>query len=175
MKQIIIMLVHFCAPLLLFSQNDLPQPTADNIVFYIQHNKGKNTFFYQANFENNGELNAEKPLIIKRQLFDNEGEIKPITAIQNRFAYGLKVQKKDTNNFEITLVAYPKQKLSLKTDNENKPFVETTIDGKYIRVERLFIVQDAESSGLNRKINAIEFYGFDQNGKPIKKQLIPEK
>lgn len=174
MRQLIIMLLHAQIPLLLFAQNDLPKPTAENIVFYIQHNKGKNTFFYQANFNSKGDLDRDKPLLIKRQLFDNEGEIKPISAIQNRYAYGLRIQKKDNNNFEMALVSYPNQKLCLKMGMDKVPYVETTLNGKYMKVERLFIVQDEQSSGLKRKVNAIQFFGHDQNGKPVQAQLIPE-
>lgn len=173
MKQVIILLIHILIPTMLFSQEDLPKPTAEDIVFYIQHNKGKNVFFYQANLNSKGDLDADKPLLIKRQLYDNDGEIKPISAIQNRFAYGLHIHKKSTNDFEIALVSYPKQKLFLKMGNDKVPYVETMLHGKYLKLERLFIVQDKESFGLKRKVKAIHFYGYDKDGNPTQEQLCP--
>lgn len=32
------------------AQEGYPRPTGDDIVFYIQHNRGKNAFVYRPNF-----------------------------------------------------------------------------------------------------------------------------
>ena len=95
-----------------------------------------------------------------------------MTGIQRRFAYGVKTKKLSDNHYEITLVSYPSQKLYLKFDPQNKPFVETTIAGKYIRINNLFINLKEGSGGLNTEAEYILFYGTDKNGKHIYSKLI---
>ncbi|WP_159633017.1 DUF4833 domain-containing protein [Sphingobacterium composti Ten et al. 2007 non Yoo et al. 2007] len=155
-----------------FSQENYPKPTAEDILFYIQHSRGKNTFIYQANFSSANHLNDKNPIKISRQLFDNNGEIKPLTNIQRKYAYGIKTEKLHTNYYEIRLVSYPSQKLYLKLDN-NTPYIETTISGKYMIVKHLFIHLRVGTSGLNVKADYILFHGIDKNGKAIQAKITP--
>lgn len=157
------------------AQDGYPKPTAKDIIFYIQHNKSKNTYTYQPNYSNIGKLDEKNPLIIKRQLFEKNGEIKPLTAIQKRYAYGIKSSKIDKNNFDIRLVSYPRQKLLLKVDENHEPYIETVINGKTIIVKRLFIKQKEGTSGLNTKIDYIIFEGVDNNKNQIQEYLYFEK
>jgi hypothetical protein len=156
-----------------FTQDGYPKPTAKDILFYIQHNRGKNTFVYQPNYTSKRQLNDKEPIKISRQLFDHKGEIKPLTGIQRRYAYGLKTEKLGDNYYKIELVSYPHQKLYLKFDTQKKPFVEGTIAGKYIRINNLFIYLKENSSGLNTEAEYILFYGIDRSGKSVHAKLLP--
>ena len=172
MKKLIFFVVITLTSLNIQAQDGYPKPTAKDILFYIQHNRGKNTFIYQPNYTSNLRLNDKEPIKISRQLFDQNGEIKPLTGIQRRYAYGVKTKKLSDNHYEITLVSYPSQKLYLKFDTQNKPFVETTIAGKYIRINNLFIYLKVGSTGLNIEAAYILFYGTDRSGKHIYSKLI---
>lgn len=155
------------------AQEGYPKPTAKNLLFYIQHNRGKNTFIYQANFESAGKLNDTAPIKMSRQLFDLNGEIKPLTNIQRKYAYGVKTEKIGSNLYEIELVSYPGQKLYLKLDKNNIPFVEGTISGQHMRIQNLFIKLKDGTSGLNVKADYILFHGKDKQGKAVQAKLNP--
>lgn len=172
MKKLVLLFLFLLNFSLGFSQDGYPKPTAKDILFYIQHNRGKNTFIYQLNHTSNLRLYDKEPIKISRQLFDQNGEIKPLTGIQRRYAYGVKTEKLSDNHYEITLVSYPSQKLYLKFDTQNKPFVETTIAGKYIRINNLFIYLKEGSTGLSIEAEYILFYGTDRSGKHIYSKLI---
>ena len=172
MKKLVLLFLFISNFSLVFSQVGYPKPTAKDILFYIQHNRGKNTFIYQPNYTSNHQLNDKEPIKVSRQLFDQNGEIKPLTGIQRRYAYGVKTEKLGDNHYEITLVSYPSQKLYLKFDTQNKPFVETTIAGKYIRINNLFIYLKEGSTGINIEAEYILFYGTDKSGKHIYSKLI---
>lgn len=154
------------------AQEGYPQPTAKDVIFYIQHNRGKNTFFYQPNFSSTGILNSNEPILAKRQLYDNTGEIDALSPIQKRYAYGVKSTKIADNVFDIRLVSYNNQKLLLKLDQNHNPYIETTINGKYMVLKRLFIYQKEGTSGLKTKVDYILFIGIDKNGKNIQEKLI---
>jgi len=164
MKECLIILTSLLFISNLSAQEGYPKPTVKNLLFYIQHNRGKNTFIYQPNFSKPGILNDNSPILVKRQLFDQSGEIKSLTSVQRKFAYGVHTKKIDHNYYEVALVAYPNQKLYLRLDKHHQAFVETTLHGKYLKVERLFIHQREGTSGLNTKVDHITFYGKDKQG-----------
>lgn len=65
------------------AQEGYPKPSnKDGLLFYIQHNRGKNTFIYALNLNDNRKINLENPIRVYRQIFDKNGEIKPLTTIQ---------------------------------------------------------------------------------------------
>ncbi|MBD1431026.1 MULTISPECIES: DUF4833 domain-containing protein [Sphingobacterium] len=155
------------------AQEGYPKPTVKDILFYIQHSRGKNTFIYQPNYSATNKLNDNEPIKTSRQLFDRNGEIKPLTNIQRRYAYGVKTEKLGNNHFQIELVSYPGQKLHLKLDKQNKPYVEGIISGQYMHINRLFIKLKDGTSGLQTEAEYILFYGTDKNGKPVHAKMTP--
>lgn len=173
MKSLITFFVFISNIMFGIAQEGYPKPTAKDVIFYIQHNRGKNTSTYQPNFSKNGLLNEKNPIIVKRQIFDNKGEIKNLTSLQKRYAYGIKSTKISKNNFDIRLVSYDKQALILKLDNNNNPYIETIVNGKYMIVKQLFLQQKEGTSGLKTKLDYILFIGKDKNGKEVRAKLIP--
>lgn len=151
----------------LYAQEGYPVPQVKDLLFYIQHNRGKNTYLYQTNLNSHGQIDEDKPIKISRQLFDSKGEIRPLTAIQRKFAYGIDWE----NNKEFTLVSYPEQKLYLRKTNSHGYLVETTINDVKMTVQRLFIAQKEGTSGLNTKVDYILFFGTDQTGKQVQSKL----
>ena len=173
MKHLILIIIYLSNSLLGLAQDDYPKPTAKDVIFYIQHNRGKNTFIYQPNFKSLGELNTDAPIKMSRQLFDANGEIKSLTNIQRKYAYGVKTEQLGHNYFQVELVSYPGQKLYLKLDKNKKPYIEGTISGQYMQVKHLFIKLKDGTSGLNVKAEHILFYGIDRNGKSVSAKLLP--
>lgn len=148
-------------------------PKSNNQLFYIQHNENKNTYVYDAVFLNKGVLDNENPVDIYRILYAENGEKKPLTAIQKKLAYGLIIKNVKKNEFQLSLVSYPEQKLILKLDSHQNPFVETVINHKTIKLSRVFLKQKKGTSGLSVKLEYILFYGLDSKGNMIEEKIIP--
>ena len=173
MKKLLTLFVLLIQITLSTAQENYPKPTAKDVIFYIQHNRGKNTFFYTPNFKSKGILDDKNPIITSRQIFDNDGEIKPLSNVQRKFAYGVNTKKIDVNHFELTIVSQPNQKLTLKLDKNNKAYIETIVSNKHIKLDRIFIHQKDGTSGLATKVDFITFYGTDSNHKQIQIKVDP--
>lgn len=159
--------------LLVVAQEGYPTPSkSENRLFYIQHNENKNTFVYDAMFSSKGVLDELNPVDIYRILYAENGEKKPLTSIQKKLAYGLEVKKIEKNVFQLALVSFPKQKLTLKLDAEKNPIVQTTVNNKLITLSRVFLKQKKGTAGLSVKLEHILFYGKDKNGKSVHEKIV---
>ncbi|WP_413531502.1 DUF4833 domain-containing protein [Empedobacter brevis] len=172
MKNILI-LFSFVISFFVQAQHGYPiPPKSENRLFYIQHNENKNTFVYDAIFSSKGVLNDENPVDIYRILYAENGEKKPLTSIQKKLAYGLEIKKAEKNVFQLTLVSYPSQKLTLKLDHQKNPIVQTTINNKLITLNRVFLKQKKGTAGISVKLDYILFYGKDKNGKSVEEKIV---
>lgn len=155
------------------AQKDHPiPPSTSNRLFYIQHNESKNTFVYDAVLSTKGHFDEKDPVNIYRILYEENGEKKPLTAIQKKLAYGLKIKKKESNVFLLTLVSYPSQELILKFDAKKNPVVLTTVNGKIMILKKVFLKKKNETKGLSVKLDYILFYGIDKNGNSIQEKIL---
>ncbi len=172
----ILLAIFFCFLLCVgWSQNNYPvPPAANNRLFFIQHSSNKNTYVYDANFTKSKLLNEAEPVTIYRLMYAEGGERKELTFPQLKFGYGLNVSKVGKNHYELSLVSYPRQKFLLKTDSKGKAYVETTVNGRQLFLQRMFLQARAGSSGLSIKPDHIMFYGRDAKGKAIVEKFYPQ-
>jgi len=156
-----------------FSQQNYPVPSdKKDLLFYIQHNRGTNTFIYTLNYGKQKTINQKDPIKISRQLFEEGGIVKGLTNIQKKFAYGVTSKKTENQRFEFNIVSLPEQKFYLDVHPAEKPKVTTTINGKFLQVDRIFLMLEDGTSGLNTKVEYILFYGTI-NKRPTVQKLIP--
>lgn len=173
MQKFICCLFLFIFTLTAFSQQNYPVPSVKkDLLFYIQHNRGTNTFIYALNYDKQNTINAKNPIKISRQLFEEGGTIKGLTSIQKKFAYGVTSDKLENQRFEFKIVSLPEQKFYLDLHHVKKPKVTTTINGKCLQVDRIFLMLEDGTSGLNTKVEYILFYGTI-NKRPTVQKLIP--
>lgn len=138
----------------------------------MQHNRGYNTFFYTLNLQANGQIDRKEPVVVRRQLFDEDGAIKTLTGIQNRFAYGVKGRFVNSKRYEFALAGYANQVFLLDL-SERKPRVKTIVNGREIFLNRMFLYQTEGSTGLNTKLDYILFFGLNTSVRPVVEKLIP--
>ena len=157
-----------------FAQEGYPTPPIkSNTLFYIQHSEGHNTYVYEANMSDKQHFNNKNPINNYRILYDKGGEIKPLTGIQQKFAYGIITKELGNNTFEFEIVSYKNQPLYLKMDKAGKPYVETTLNGHKFNLHRIFIKQKEGTSGLGTQVEYLIFYGTDHRGTKVREKLIP--
>lgn len=170
MKRIVFFSIFILCVQWLYGQDNYPVPTEKkDLLFYIQHNRGKNTFVYSLRRNKNKAIDLQEPVQVYRQLFDNDGEIRGLTAMQKNFAYGINQKKMPNGAYELSIVSIPSQKLYLHLPRVGLPYVSSTINGKQMRVDRIFIQIKDGTSGLGTKLDYIQFYGT------IKNQAVQQK
>ncbi|MFD1771849.1 DUF4833 domain-containing protein [Sphingobacterium suaedae] len=172
-RRLILLLLTIVSCGLAYAQEGYPMPKVKHLLFYIQHNRGHNTFLYQLHMNADGRVIREAPIKVTRQLFDEGGEIKPLTDLQRRFAYGVKINAGRGGDYIFTIAAYPKLKFLLKMKDSTHGAVYTHIHRKRMEVKRLFLVQREGTSGLGTKLDYILFYGMDIQGENVVEKLIP--
>lgn len=156
------------------AQKEYPiPPITENRLFYIQHDGNHNTYVYDADFIKANLLNDLKPVTIYRIVYTEGGVKKKLTRIQETLAYGLDIKKINDNHYELSLVSYPNQKLYLRVNKNGKAYVETVINGKKMTLNRMFLLSNKQTSGLNNRLDCVLFYGKDISGKNISAKFIP--
>jgi len=134
-------------------------PDAPGRLFYIQHSNGINTFVYDAHFSASRRLHDTDPVNIYRINYEKGGIKQELSGFQRRMAYGVEVNRLGSNNFEFTLAAYPHKKLQLKLTAEGKPYVLVNVNGKTLRLRKMFLF--CNKSGTS--VSHIDFYGKDMS------------
>ncbi|MFZ4260922.1 DUF4833 domain-containing protein [Sphingobacterium sp. HJSM2_6] len=157
----------------IYAQDHHPSPTnKENLLFYIQHNQGKNTFIYRLNIQKNNQLDLKEPIVVSRQLFDKDASVRPITKLQQNFAYGIETDQINAHVFEAKIVSLPSQKMRLIIPVQGKPYVETTVNNQTIQLNRIFLNIKQGTSGLNTKVEYILFYGISKNKETVIKLIL---
>jgi len=172
MKKLLLFL-QFMMVTFVYAQKNYPiPPGTENRLFYIQHNGNHNTYVYDANFNKDRKLRESGPVDIYRIIYTEGGVKKELTMTQRKFAYGLNAIRISENNYQLSLVSFPKMKLYLRVNNKGNGYVETTINNKRMILNRMFLQSKAGTSGLRTKLDYILFYGRDAFGKNISEKLI---
>lgn len=135
------------------------------LMFYIQRNHNSNTIVYEANFDDNGILNAEEPLLVSWIRYDEEGQRMELRSIEKWYAYGLKAEKMKEKEgvYEIELVAYKDRMLQLVQTGPFQAQITMPIEDQDCQLDHIYI--QADNSGVWPKVEYIELFGFDwENG-----------
>lgn len=165
---ILLLLSNFC-----FSQKKYPVPTLnERSLFYIQHSNNTNTFIYEAKYAK-GKLDSSDPIHTYRILYEEGGVVKPINALQKKMAYGVESTVCNGNSCSFVLAAVKEHKLFLTTDVKGKYYVYTTVNGKKMSVDHIFIKIKESSTGFNVKAESITFTGkLLSSGKKVSEVLM---
>ena len=163
MMNLIVILILFLSSFI-FAQKGYPVPNkTNNLLFYIQHSANHNTFVYEYNASN-----PDKPIVVNRINYEENGERNPLTIIQKKFAYGINFlnSKKD----QFVLAAKKDFPLYLKS-SKSAYYVEIIIKNQKIKLDKIFLQIEKGTSGLNTKIDYMIIYGKNENGKSIEEKL----
>jgi len=141
-------------------QDSYPVPPKTNkLLFYIQRNHNKNTIVYDANFDKNGQLNAEKPIDVYWLRYEEDGRRMELRKIEQLFAYGVICKKSDSirGAYQVHLVADQSHNFLLRQTGPLKAIITTAINHTQAQLEHMYI--HADNSGWWPKVEYIELYG----------------
>lgn len=174
MKMLLLFVV-CCFTLSGYAQKGYPvPPDAPHRLFYIQHNRNHNTFVYDANVLANKTLHAKEPIDIYRITYTKGGKKEELSGIQRKMAYGVTCSKQKNGQYEFCLVSFPGKKLYLKHGTDGKYIVTTTINGKELILDKVYLSMKNDSV-LNPELDYAEFSGkCPKTGKEVKERYYPK-
>lgn len=130
-------------------------------LFRIGRNRDANEIWYTANFNANGTPDIKSPVDVFWLKKTAQNKTEPLTWIQNRLAYGVKVLKNNSGEVEFQFVSYPHRTFVMRNHN-NRYQVFTTSNNHEIIVERIFI-NISGGTFMLPQISQVELYGIDTN------------
>jgi hypothetical protein len=145
--------------------------TNDNSLFKIGRSKDANEIYYEVRTNLDGTLNLEEPIKIYWVKYTKNGDIEPLTKVQQLFAYGLKFLEVSPEKAAFQFVSYSKRTLVLKKDITGKFAVFTEVDGKNVELERVFIQIDGGTFWFP-KITRVEVYAKEAEANELVVEVI---
>jgi hypothetical protein len=133
-----------------FFSPGIPDSNRESDLFRILRSRDANEIIYKIKFDQTGRPDRSDPIEIHWLKRTDNNKVEPLTRIQNRYAYGIRVldiaDKKDEIYFKF--VSYDKRTFVLKKNGENNYKVFTLSGEKEVEVSRIFIQIDGGSFWL---------------------------
>ena len=147
----------------------------DTHLFKIGRNRDANEILYDINLNQSGEPDISDPIKIYWIKRTRDNRIDPLTWIQNKYAYGIKVISVSNNENEIDFqfVSYDKRTFTLKKTDKNNYKVFTVLGLKEIEITRIFVHIEGGSFWLP-SVSSVELHGIEsKSGETILENIIP--
>jgi phosphatidylinositol phosphate synthase len=156
------------------NEKEFPTPTGNpQQLFYLQRTENTNTVVYELN-EPNGNLDTDNPIHIFWIMYAKQKQQQELTEVEKKFAYGIKIKPANKEQYEFTLVAYPKINLQLTKNAKQKYGVYTSLNGQSIILHRVYIKVKETEFALKPTVEYVELSGTDViSGKEITKRITP--
>ena len=140
-------------------------------LFHIERNKNANIVQYDAQIGANGRLDSKKPVVAYWVRLAEQGQVKKLTWIQRKFAYGFAVKlDKDENTATLNLVRKIGRTIEVKRVGEDYRAV-TQINGVAAYIDRIFI--HASGKGLSTRVDYIDLHGNAVKNLDVQYERIP--
>lgn len=136
MKRRFIIITILSALLLSFSYKSATQNTK---LFKIERSRDANQIFYEVQTILGNKLNTENPINIYWLRKTEGNKIKPLTWIQQKFAYGLSYTFVSDSLAKFHFVSYDKKDFYLMKDNHDNFRVFTKLNNQFVIVDRIYI------------------------------------
>lgn len=128
-------------------------------LFKIARNRDANEIWYTANFSIDGTLDKDHPVDVFWLKKTAQNKTEPLTWIQSRLAYGIKVLKNNSHEVIFQFVSYPHRTFVIK-NHHNAYQVFTQSNNKEVIVEHIFI-NISGGTFMLPEISQVELYGID--------------
>lgn len=127
-------------------------------LFRIERNKNANIVQYDARIGANGMLHAKEPVAAYWVRLAEQGQVKKLTWIQKKFAFGFKVKiDRDENTATVDLAIDIGRTIVVKQVDEDFRAV-TQINGTASYLEKIFI--HASGNGISTRVDYLELFGI---------------
>lgn len=169
-----LIIIFFWSTLSSFTLPDKAPDISNEALFSIARSKDANVVWYTLNTNKNGVLNLKEPIKVF-WIKPNEGnKNEPLTWIQNKYAYGIKVlssEPKDNEVCHFQFVSYARKTFALRRTADNAYKVFTTTDNKEIEVTQIFVQMDGGSFWVPT-ISYVTLQGIEPQTGSLKTETI---
>ena len=118
----------------------LPIPNGKNLLFFLQRTPDANTVVYELNYREDGQLDPKAPVKGSWIRYEEQGRLKPLTSIEQKFAYGVKSKALGNEAYEIRLAAYQKMPMYLiRSETDQKYHIYIKEEGRNHLLKRVFV------------------------------------
>ncbi len=155
----LICLSHFIS----IAQVGYPNPeNTDTRLFYIQHSNNHNTYVYDVNLKGT-HINTEQPIDEYRILYTENGIKKPLTGLQEKMAYGMKLVNSEPNLLTFQLAATNDLNFYLTQTKVQMYRIYVIVNNHKMYLEKLFVKLKDGFFGGGIDVEFVLFYGTDFN------------
>jgi len=141
-----------------FSDKETNNKEAHGSLFKIERSRDADQIFYDLQVVSKDKLDKNNPINIYWVKETEGGKTKPLTWVQQHYAYGLKYTYSSENIAKFHFVSYNKKRFTLKKDKTGKFQVFTKVNEKEVIVNRIFIQIDGGTFWFP-KISRVELHG----------------
>jgi hypothetical protein len=156
--QNILIIVCFCSSFVLKSSALIENP--DYNLFKISRSRDADVIFYDVSLRADGKLDAGTPVNIYWKRRTKGSEREPLTRIQNRYSYGIKLLETSGDHAKFKFVSFDSKEFRLEKSDEGRFMVFTVIGNKTVIVERIFVQFDG-GTFVAPVISEVILYGRD--------------
>ena len=148
--------------------------TGPKQLFYLQRTTNSNTIICDLNTDASGQVNKDNPVHVYWIRYDEGGEKKELSYIQQTFAYGIKHEQLPNGVFKLHFVSYKKQVFYLKrSPKDNQYKVYFLFNNKEFVLQKLFVRIDGGTFWVPNVIY-MEILGKDEySGTPFSYKFKP--
>ena len=137
-----------------------PVPGEPHQLFYIQRSTNPNTIVYTARFNEDGNLDHDRPANAYWRRFNDDGERMALRAFERRFAFGMRVRRTDQPDaWTVNAVAAPMFPMHLRQTGRFKAEVLTRVGGRMVQPVYCFV--DVDETGFFPRVTGISMHGID--------------
>lgn len=125
--------------------HDYPIPEeSDAQLFYIQRVTNSNTVIYEANFDEKGILDVEKPVVIYWRMYEKKGKVEALKLIERELVFGLKIESllDSTYDYRLQLKATNKKYIYLKQTEPYQCKAYVKMGTEDILLDHIFVKSD---------------------------------
>lgn len=149
----------------------------EQILFKINRSRDADEIWYIVNLDKTGVPNHEAPIKAYWVRKTGNNEIEPLTWIQNKYAYGVRViqsYNEQRQSLKFRFVSYEGQTFELRKMANGKFKVITSIENKVLVVSRIFVQIDGDSF-WEPSVPYVKFTGYDIASSSLVSQTIKPK
>ncbi|MCB0416084.1 MAG: DUF4833 domain-containing protein [Bdellovibrionaceae bacterium] len=130
-------------------------------LFTIDRSLNRNQVVYEVNLAEGG-WDAGDPIRVYWVLQEEDGKIEALSAIEESFAYGVSVRKRDSVEVRFVLKALPKKEITVRRREAGKFVAVTDILGQPAVIKSIFI--KTVGSGIFSSVRYVEVTGSSVGG-----------
>ena len=147
--------------------------SGDYNLFRIDRSRDADYIVYDVQLDPEGNLNSSMPVKVYWKKQGQESKSEPLTQIQQKFGYGIKLKDLSAEMAEFQLVSYKDQVFRLSKSSEGPYRVYTSSAGCEIEVSSLYIHFEDDSFWFPT-VSGIDVWGVDTaSGNPVMVNISP--